>query len=211
MGVTMKIALSDKFVTQMMGQLKNLEQTVDKDVLRPAARAGALVFYELLHANVPFKSGKLLNAIYHAYVTELDTRTSKTYRVGVNGAKGSAETLKNASESTKARPASHWWWLEFGHMQRYASRLTDDGFVTLVRPEKFGTTTRPNPKKASQAEMDAYYLPRKGGPKHIQGKAYIRKTFLMGREQAKQAIIDRAREKVAEYLTNKQVVNTDVD
>ena len=207
MGVKMTMTLNDKFTKQ----LKGLELTVEKDILRPAARAGALVFYELIHANVPYKDGKLLNAIYHAFMKEEQTNSFKSYRVGVNGAKGSSKILNQDGNVTKTRPASHWWWLEFGRMQRYAVRKTKDGdFVTLVRPSRMKDKP-PNPRKASQAEMDAYYIPLKGGPRHIPGLAYIRRTYLMGRKEAGEAVIQRAREKLREYLANKRVVNSDVD
>jgi hypothetical protein len=141
---------------------------------------------------------------------EEETNSFKSYRVGVNGAKGSSKILNQDGNVTKTRPASHWWWLEFGRMVRYATRETKDGFVTLVRPSRMKDKP-PNPKKASQAEMDAYYIVRKDGPYHLLGKGYIRKSYLMGREQAKTAVIQRAREKLSEYLSNKRVVNSDVD
>jgi len=164
--------------------LDKLEADVLDKVLRPSARAGALVYYELMHANVPYKEGALLNAIYHAFITEKETKTYKSYRVGVNH-----------------KEAPHWWLVEFGHMFRYRFKKKNDGsYVTLVRPNKMGT---PKPsRKSPQSVKDAYYIPLKN-PFQSTPSAYIRKSFGQGKSIVAQAMIRRARERAADVLAGR--------
>ncbi|MBV2184457.1 MAG: hypothetical protein KUL88_07955, partial [Rhizobium sp.] len=72
-----------------------------------------------------------------------------------------------------AKKAPHGHLLEYGHVQRYAVFIGKDGkWHTAIRPEKLGT---PKPRRnASQAEKDAYYLPRKGGPRFVAARPFVR-------------------------------------
>jgi hypothetical protein len=53
----------------------------------------------------------------------------------------------------------------------------EDGefFGPIVRPEKRGTA-KPR-KRASQAEKDAYWIPREGGPKQVAARPFMRPAF----------------------------------
>jgi len=175
--------------------LNKLAKDVSEKILRSAARAGALVFYDLIHQNAPTpKTGNLQKSIYHKFISEEETPTRKSYRIGVNHI-----------------TAPHWYWLEFGHISAYAVKKdpkTGD-FVTLVRPEKMGT---PAPKRrASKAEKDAYYILRKDGPKMIPGTAFVRRSYEQGLLQVENAIVKRASERFKELMSNPNMVVKDVD
>lgn len=128
---------------------------------RPAAQAGAQVLYDAVMQNVRGlgrKTGKLASAIYQAYSPENSKDGRQQYNVSWNAAK-----------------APHGHLVEFGHLQRYAMYQGNDGRVRpLVRPGMDGAK-KPR-RKASQAEKDAYYVPRPGGPLHIPGKAFVRRA-----------------------------------
>lgn len=127
-----------------------------QDAVRPAAQAGIQILYDAIQVNVSAMgrvTGNLGTSIYQYYSQE-------------NSVEGvSAEY--HASWNHKKAPHGHL--LEFGWMQRYEIRLNKKGeWITLIRPEAIG---KPKPRRrASQAEKDAYYVPRQGGPKWNPGR-----------------------------------------
>lgn len=150
-----------------------------EEAVRPAAQAGAQVLYDAVKANVGKigkVSGNLAASIYQAYSQDNSGPLVATYHVSWNHIK-----------------APHGHLLEFGHWQRYAVRITSKhGWRTMVRPEKIGT---PKPKqKAPQAEKDAYYLPRPGGPVYVPGKAFMRNALATTPNQ----VLDAMRGKIFE-------------
>lgn len=129
-----------------------------EEAARPAAQAAAQVFYDTAKANVSRikrVSGNLADAIYQVYSQDNSGPGLATYHVSWN-----------------ARKAPHGGLVEYGHWQRYAVVMTTKGWRTLIRPEMQG---KPKPRRrASQAEKDAYFVPRPGGPAYIPGKAFMR-------------------------------------
>lgn len=130
-----------------------------KAAARPAARAAALVFYEEVRRNVRnlgVVTGNLYDAIYHAYTEAESGDGLATYTVSWNHTK-----------------APHGHLVEFGHIQRYAVRMAENGqWYTLVRPSQRGKR-RPS-RRASQATLDAYYVPRAGGPRQVGPFPFVR-------------------------------------
>lgn len=129
------------------------------EAVRPAAQAGAQVLYEAVQINVRSigrVTGNLGNSIYQAYSPE-------------NSRNGLAAEYHISWNHLKA-PHGHL--LERGWVQRYAVTIAKGGkWVTRVRPEAQG---KPRPKRrASQAEKDAYFMPRPGGPVHRQGYFFV--------------------------------------
>lgn len=132
-----------------------------EEAARPAAQAGADVLYREVKANVSKigkKTGNLESSIYQAFSANNSGPGHATYHVSWN-----------------AKKAPHGSLLEFGHIQRYASYVGKDGkWYTAVRPEMQG---KPKPRRrASQAEKDAYYVLRQGGPVQWLGKAFVRQA-----------------------------------
>lgn len=128
---------------------------------RPAAQAGAQVLYDSVLQNVRGlgrKTGKLAAAIYQAYSPENSRNGKHQYNVSWNAGK-----------------APHGHLVEFGYLQRYRMYQGNDGQIRpMVRPGMDGQK-RPR-RRASQAEKDAYYVPRPGGPLHVPGKAFVRRA-----------------------------------
>jgi hypothetical protein len=189
MTIKMNMTLTDDFSKS----LDQLQKNVEDNILRSSARAGALVFYELMHAYAPYKDGKLLNAIYHKFIPEVERENYKSYRVGVNH-----------------KQAPHWHLLEYGHMMYYqAIRKPNGEWVTLVRPDKKGL---PKPGRwASRQAKDEYYVPLKGGPKQIPGFGYVRNSYDNGKNMAYNAVINRARQRFNDIYSNPSKVTADVD
>jgi len=140
-----------------------IDQLADnaEEAARPAAQAAAQVLYDAVKENVAAigkKTGNLDRSIYQAYSESNSRPGVATYHVSWNHKK-----------------APHGHLLEYGYIQRYETRVGKDGrWYTLVRPEKKGT---PKPaRRASQAEKDAYYVLRQGGPVQWLGKAFIRRA-----------------------------------
>lgn len=125
---------------------------------RPASQAAAQVFYDRMRANVArigTVSGNLAQSIYQVYSNDQSEVGRSVYHISWNASK-----------------APHGGLVEYGHWQRYLARMTPDGWRTVVRAEMQG---KPKPKRrASQAEKDAYYVLRPGGPVYIPGKAFAR-------------------------------------
>ena len=145
------------------------------EAVRPAAQAGAQVFYDQVKANVSRLrrvTGNLDSAIYQAFMDGASSPSLASYRVSWNKSK-----------------APHGHLVEFGYLQRYEIARDERGrMFPMVRPEMQG---KPKPKRsAPQAVKDAYYVPRKGGPKQIPGKAFIRSAASKA-PQARQAMADR--------------------
>lgn len=89
----------------LLGAVKKLHDDIREHALRSAARAGALEFYNEMRRRVPYKTGTLRNAVYHAHSPERSNENRQTYRISVNKTK-----------------APHWYFLEYGHWlyNRYA-------------------------------------------------------------------------------------------
>lgn len=148
-----------------LGAFNDMISELEEDIqaaVRPAAQAGAQVFYDAVVRNVNAlgkKSGNLAGAIYQAYSDENSGPGKATYHISWNASK-----------------APHGGLVEYGHIQRYAVNLAKDGkWYTLVKPSMRG---KPKPKRnASQAEKDAYYILRAGGPRQIAAQPFIRPAF----------------------------------
>lgn len=150
--------------------LSDLESLFDElgdaaeEAARPAAQAAAQVFYDAAKVNVSRikrVSGNLADAIYQVYSQDNSGPGFATYHVSWN-----------------ARKAPHGGLVEYGHWQRYVVVNTKNGPRNAVRPEKQGL---PKPRRrASQAEKDAYYVPRPGGSVYVPGKAFMRRAANAG-------------------------------
>lgn len=81
-------------------QLQRYEKAIKEKVIRPAARAGALVFYNEMRMLVPVGEGTLFNAIYHWHDDKKSRNGSHTYAIGPN-----------------KRKAPHWAFIEYGHFR----------------------------------------------------------------------------------------------
>lgn len=169
--------MSGGFAITVSGADLGLEQ-LDAQALaaaRPAAQAGAQVLYDAVKSNVSRLgrvTGNLAASIYQAHIDSEERPGHSAYRISWNKKK-----------------APHGYLVEFGYLQRYEMARDARGrFFPMVRPEKIG---KPKPKRsAPQSVKDAYYVPRKGGPKQIPGKAFLRSAA--GRAgQAQTAMRDR--------------------
>lgn len=153
-----------------------------EQVVRPAAQAAIQVLYDAAQANVaaiPRVSGNLARSIYQAYSQENSGAALATYHLSWNATK-----------------APHGGLVEYGHWQRYVVVPTKKGPRNAVRPGKQGT---PKPRRrASQAEKDAYYVPRPGGPVYVPGKAFMRRAMSSfgAASEASAAVLFEALEKV---------------
>ena len=199
--IKVRTTLTDTFSKQ----LATLGQGINSHVVRSTARAGALEYYNTLMKNVPVgPTSNLKNSLYHAYADNVSTKNYKEYQVGFRGNYGNTD--KN-DEQMKLGSSKHLHLVEFGHIQRYQMKVKKDGtWVTLVRPSKIGTA-RPNPKSASQTEMDAYYIPLKT-PIQRQGSGFVRRSFDEAKNLAPAAMAKRATERLAELINNPSLAST---
>lgn len=161
-----------------MGALQALMSQLQEDVaqaVRPAAQAAAQVYRDHMLANVRAlgkETGNLESAIYQKYSRE-HSRKGKRAQY-------------NVSWNHKKAPHGHW--LEYGWIQRYEVVLSGGRWKTLVRPSMRG---KPKPgRHDSQAAKDAYYVPRKGGPKQHLGRAFARRAASSATQPAMQAAVD---------------------
>jgi hypothetical protein len=153
---------------------------------RPAAQAAAEVLYQAVIKNVQAigsVTGNLRNAIYQAFSPDQSAEGKAVYHV----------SWRTSGSGGPRAPHGHL--VEFGHLQRYASYIGSDGhWYTAVRPEMRG---KPRPRRnASQAEKDAYYVLRKGGPIQIPARPFIRPVVY----QAGGAAAEAAKAKLFDVL-----------
>lgn len=105
--------VSARFRGSLAEKVKALGKGAE-EALRPAAQAGAQVFYDEMRARVPVAEGVLRDSIYQFYLERKSTEARQVYVVGPNKGK-----------------APHWHLVEFGHWQPYAVVQIDGQFVTL--------------------------------------------------------------------------------
>jgi hypothetical protein len=186
--VTMKVDMGS-----VNAMLARIEGDIQKAV-RPAAQAAAEVLYQAVLKNVDAignVTGNLRNSIYQAFSEDKSKEAPSggyqraTYHVSWNASK-----------------APHAQLIEYGHIQRYAVNLSKDGhWYTVVRPQhradkRTGKQRTPPPKRnASQAEKDAYYVLRPGGPQQISAKPFLRPAYYQ-----QGAAIEAAKAKLLDVL-----------
>ena len=147
-----------------------------EEAVRPAAQAGAQVYYDRVKANVAKigrVSGNLAGSIYQVYSRDNSGKGVAQYHVSWN-----------------RRKAPHGHLVEYGHVQRYVTYIDKRGqWRTLVRPEMVG---KPKPKRnAPQAMKDAYYVPLKGGPRVVGARSFVRAAKVPAVDRAaRNAMID---------------------
>lgn len=128
-GVTEKVYrgkngfVSARFRGSLAEKVKALGKGAE-DALRPAAQAGAQVFYDEMKQRAPVDDGlrsgavpeaTLRNSIYQFYLERKSTESRHVYVVGPNKSK-----------------APHWHLVEFGHWQNYAVARMPDGMVKTL-------------------------------------------------------------------------------
>jgi len=174
-----------------MGAVNAMLAELEGDIhaaVRPAAQAAAEVLYRAVLKNVDAigsVTGNLRASIYQVF--------SKDRSKEVAG--GYVKATYHVSWNTGEAPHAHL--IEYGWIQRYAVHLGADGkWYTVVRPEKRGTK-KPK-RRASQAEKDAYYVLRAGGPVQHPARPFIRPVFYQ-----QGAAIEAAKSKILDVLGGK--------
>ncbi|UXC37190.1 HK97 gp10 family phage protein [Cupriavidus gilardii] len=123
------MSVSFKFDGDLAGDLDELEDQLVKDVVRPIARAGALVFYEEARRLVPVYKGapvirkngrkttpgQLRDAIYHVYSKSESTDVRAAYQVSWNATK-----------------APHGHLVEYGHWRVNKLVKTPTGWIATT-------------------------------------------------------------------------------
>lgn len=134
-----------------------------EEARRPAAQAMAQVLYDRVKLNVSKigkKTGNLDSSIYQKFSPELSIDGKSVYNISWNHLK-----------------APHGHLVEFGYLQRYEVRLGKNGkWYTAVRAEALAAGMKRPGRRATQAQKDAYYMPRPGGPVQWLGKAFVREA-----------------------------------
>lgn len=148
-----------------------------EDAVRPAAQAGAQVFYDQVKRNVRQlgrRTGNLDKSIYQVYSRDNSGPGRAQYHVSWNNTK-----------------APHGHLVEFGHVQRYVVYVDKRGqWQTAVRPAMRG---KPRPKRSAPlAVKDAYYVPLRGGPRVVGARSFIRSAQTSAVvSSARTAMVDR--------------------
>lgn len=185
----------------LLAKIDGIEEKIKK-AIRPAAFAGSDVLYkEVRHRALAIGGSKRLQAaIYQKFV--IDSKggvlgESATYHISWR--KGHSQSNKKGQAGEGALPMTTiGFWIEFGRWQRYMVRTDKNGeWYTVKRP---GVTGKPPGRKASQAQKDAYWMPRKDGPVYWLPKSFLRSGYEAAKEKAVQAARDRMKEFIQEAL-----------
>ena len=185
----------------LLAKIDGLEEKL-KSAVRKSAFAGSDVLYsEVRHRALAIGGSRRLQAaIYQKFVINSKGGAlgeSATYHISWR--KGNSQNNKTGNAGKGALPATTiGFWIEFGRWQRYMVRTDKNGdWYTVKRP---GVTGKPPGRKASQAEKDAYWMPRKDGPVYWLPKSFLRSGYDAKKADAVQAAKDRMKELVKEAL-----------
>lgn len=145
-----------------------------KESTRPAAQAGAQVFYDRVVSNVARlgrNTGNLAASIYQAYSKDNSTDTRATYHIAWNHKK-----------------APHGHLVEFGYLSRYVTYIGKDGKWYTAKQRTQKGTARKKPRgyrKMPQSKKDAIFVLRPDGPKQIPAQPFLRPALAMADEAAR--------------------------
>lgn len=186
--------------SSLLAKFDGIEEKL-KAAIRPAAFAGSDVLYkEVRHRALAIGGSKRLqDAIYQKFV--IDSKggilgESATYHISWR--KGREKSSDTAAKGASLPYTTIGFWIEFGRWQRYMVRTDKNGeWYTVKRP---GVTGKPPGRKASQAQKDAYWMPRKDGPVYWLPKSFLRSGYDAAKDKAVQAAKDRMRELLTEAL-----------
>lgn len=185
----------------LLAKFDGLEDAM-KSAIRKAAFAGSDVFYkEVKHRALAIGGSKRLQAaIYQKFVVDSKggiLGESATYHISWR--KGHSQNNKEGHAGEGALPSTTiGFWIEFGRWQRYMVRTDKNGeWYTVKRP---GATGKPPGRKASQAQKDAYWMPRKDGPVYWLPKSFLRSGYEAAKEKAREAAQARMKELIREAL-----------
>lgn len=185
----------------LLAKFDNLEDAM-KSAIRKAAGAGAEVFYnEVRHRALAIGGSKRLQeSIYQKFVVDSKGGVlgeSATYHISWR--KGHSQNNKEGHAGEGALPSTTiGFWIEFGRWQRYMVRTDKNGEWYTVKRQ--GVTGKPPGRKASQAQKDAYWMPRNGGPVFHPAKSFLRSGYDAAKEKAVQAAQARMKELIQEAL-----------
>jgi len=186
----------------LMAKISGLEEKI-KEAVRPAAFAGSDLLYKEVKQRALTVGGskRVAAAIYQKFVVTSASGAlgdSATYHISWR--KGDSKNNKKGHAGEGALPTTTiGFWIEFGRWQRYMVRTDKDGnWYTVKRPESVG---KPAPgRDASQAQKDAYWMPRKDGPVYWLPKSFLRSSYEAKKAEAAQAAKARMAELIREAL-----------
>ena len=181
----------------VLEQTEYLRKIVESAVI-PATQAGAEVFYKEVRQRAAgfADTGNLARSIYQYRNKDEQRPGHAQYKISWR--KGNQKVDPKAPSGLPI--ASHGILVEYGYIQRYASYVGSDGqWYTAIKGEM---RNKPRPKRrASQAEKDAYYVPRKGGPVQWLPRSFLRAGF----EAAKTRALDAARMEMQKQINRGMV------
>ncbi len=157
-----------KFSSSFVATFQNLVKEIEDTAVRPAVYAGARVIYRTMRQNVPIKSGRLHESIYHWFNTKVSNEHRKSYSIGPNKRRG-----------------YHWYVVEYGHW-RYNRFANGRWQRSMTDNKKRG--------KAAHDIPSGRITP----PQWVRASPYITKSFNESIDAAFAAAKKRFAEKVRE-------------
>lgn len=186
--------------SSLLAKFDGIEEKL-KAAIRPAAFAGSDVLYkEVRHRALAIGGSKRLqDSIYQKFVIDSKSGVlgeSATYHISWR--KGREKSSDTAAKGASLPYTTIGFWIEFGRWQMYMVRTDKNGeWYTVKRP---GATGKPPGRKASQAQKDAYWMPRKDGPVYWLPKSFLRSGYEAAKEKAREAAQARMKELIREAL-----------
>jgi hypothetical protein len=186
----------------LLARIDGIEKSA-KEAVRPAAFAASDAYYNEVKARALSIGGskRLQASIYQKFVVNSASGAlGDTATYHISWRKGRSTNNKKGQAGEGALPSTTFGhWIEFGRWQRYMTVTDKNGeWVTVARPEMAG---KPKPKRgASQAEKDAYWMPRKGGPVFHGPKSFLRSGYDAKKTEAMQKAKDRMFQLVKESI-----------
>lgn len=174
--------------TALLNKIDNMEAVIKKSI-RPAAKAGAQVFYDEVRQRALTIGGsrRLQASIYQKFVIDSAKGAlgdSATYHISWRKQREKTNVEAAKSDQAGLPFTTIGFWIEFGRWQRYMVRTDKNGdWYTVKQP---GATGKPPGRFASQAAKDAYWMPRKAGPVFHAPKSFLRSGYEAKKAEAAQ-------------------------
>lgn len=156
--------------------IRNLSAGIKKEVLRPAAYAGARIMYDGMRRVVPVHSGDLYGAIYHWHDDKRSSDALQVYWIGPNKAK-----------------APHWFNVEYGHWR----------YNKIIAGRAVRSKSRSGSRVSAPGVMDRSVHDLSGAlaaPVWVPARPYIRVTYDQNITAALGAMKRRAGDKLRELM-----------
>lgn len=124
---------------ETLRDLRKLDETIQRKVLRRSVYAGARLVRDKVKATAPVETGTIKRAVVHKFARELSKDGAQTYVVTLTRGK----KYQRVGKKGRNQDAYYWPWVEYGH--RIVARKGKDGGTLRARRRAATGSVPPHP------------------------------------------------------------------